>query len=438
MASVATQPEVGEAAMATRWPIGNDSAAVVVPPMVAAPSAQRPGMKFRRALGRRDLLSLAGMAGLVVLLHTVGVGLLIAWVVPEHLPIGGGHPVFTVGVGMLAYTFGVRHGFDADHIAAVDNTIRKLLADRAAASHERAGDQPRRRPLSVGFWFSLGHSTVVFLLAVLLAAGVKHLVGAASNDASVLHTVTGIIGPAVSGLFLWILGGLNLITLLGILRVFRQMRDGRCDDTELQRQLNNRGLMNRFLGGLARAVRKPWHIYPIGLLFGLGFDTATEVGLLVLAGGAAAMSPPFYAVLVLPVLFAAGMCLVDTADGVLMNAAYGWSFARPVRKVFYNLSITTISVVAALVIGTIELVGVLTDQAAITSGPFAWVSNINLDYAGYGIVGLFLAGWLIALGMWRYGHIEQRWSATAITPAATPVAPGQPGKSSVPQRHGRV
>jgi high-affinity nickel-transport protein len=164
-------------------------------------------------------------------------------------------------------------------------------------------------------------------------------------------------------------------------------------------------------------VRKAWHIYPIGVLFGLGFDTATEVGLLVLAGGAAAFNLPFYAILVLPILFAAGMCLADTVDGVFMNAAYGWAFAKPVRKVFYNLTITTISVLVALVIGTIELVGVLADQADITTGPLAWVAGINLDYAGYTIVGLFVLCWAIALAVWRLCDIENRWSPA---PAAQP------------------
>jgi nickel/cobalt transporter (NiCoT) family protein len=169
--------------------------------------------------------------------------------------------------------------------------------------------------------------------------------------------------------------------------------------------------MNRFLGGLTKSVRKPWHIYPIGVLFGLGFDTATEVGLLVIAGGAAAFNLPFYAILILPVLFAAGMCLMDTIDGVFMNFAYGWAFARPVRKVFYNITITAISVAVALIIGTIELIGVLANQADITSGPISAIASIPLDYAGYGIVGLFLVSWLIALAVWRYGRIEERWSA---------------------------
>jgi nickel/cobalt transporter (NiCoT) family protein len=251
----------------------------------------------------------------------------------------------------------------------------------------------------------------VFGLAVLLSLGVKGLAAPVENDNSTLHSVTGVIGASVSGVFLWVLGIINLAVLLGIVKVFREMRTGGFNEQQLEEQLNRRGLMNRLLNGLTKSVRKPRQIYPIGLLFGLGFDTATEVGLLVLAGGAAAFNLPFYAVLVLPILFAAGMCLADTVDGVFMNAAYSWAFAKPVRKVFYNITITAISVAVALIIGSIELLGVLADQAKINSGPIAAIAGINLDYAGYGIVALFLASWLAALLVWRLGRIEEKWSA---------------------------
>jgi nickel/cobalt transporter (NiCoT) family protein len=359
---------------------------------------------FRRSLTRRDWRSLTGMAAFIVLLHVVGFGVLFAFVVPQHFHLGGDHPVFTVGVGILAYTFGLRHAFDADHIAAVDNTTRKLIQDNTEAGEDR-------KPLSVGFWFSLGHSTIVFCLAFLLSVGVKTLAGQVENDGSALHSVTGVIGASVSGVFLWILGILNLVVLIGVIKVFRALRRGEYDEQKLEDQLNKRGFMNRFLGGLTKSVRKPWHIYPIGVLFGLGFDTATEVGLLVLAGGAAAFALPFYSILVLPILFAAGMCLMDTIDGVFMNYAYGWAFAKPVRKVFYNITITSISVAVALIIGTIELIGVLDDQAHITHGPLAAIGAIPLDYAGYGIVALFVLAWIAALAVWRFGRIEQRWSA---------------------------
>jgi high-affinity nickel-transport protein len=374
---------------------------------------------FWRSLHRRDWLSLGGMAGFILLLHVIGFGVLFGVVVPHHYQLGGNHPVFTVGVGLLAYTFGLRHAFDADHIAAVDNTTRKLMGDNA--DREANGTPPGevRKPLSVGFWFSLGHSTIVFALAFLLSVGVKALAGQVEDDSSGLHSVTGIIGASVSGTFLWILGILNLVALLGIIKVFREMRNGVYNEAELEAQLNKRGFMNRFLNGLTKSVRKPWHIYPIGVLFGLGFDTATEIGLLVLAGGAAAFNLPFYVILVLPILFAAGMCLMDTTDGVFMNAAYGWAYAKPVRKVFYNITITSISVLVALIIGTIELITVVADQAHITSGPLARIADVNLDYAGYAIVGLFVVSWMVAIATWHYGRIEQKWSADLVAhPAA--------------------
>ncbi|TGD87351.1 HoxN/HupN/NixA family nickel/cobalt transporter [Mycolicibacterium sp. CH28] len=360
-------------------------------------------MQFRRSLSRGDKSSLFAMYGFIVFLHAAGFITLFEFVVPNNYHLGGDHPVFTVGVGVLAYTLGLRHAFDADHIAAVDNTTRKLIADNLEAGADR-------KPLSVGFWFSLGHSTIVFALSFLLALGVKALVGPVEDEQSTLHTVTGMIGPSVSGIFLWILGILNLVALLGIIKVARELRRGRYDEAELEKHLDSRGFMNRFLGGLTKSVTKPRHIYPIGVLFGLGFDTATEVGLLVLAGGAAAFNLPFYAVLVLPILFAAGMCLMDTTDGVFMNYAYGWAFAKPVRKIFYNLTITSISVAVALIIGTIELVGVVANRLQIRSGPLAWVASINLGFVGYGIVALFVVSWLVALAVWRFGNIEARWS----------------------------
>jgi nickel/cobalt transporter (NiCoT) family protein len=367
--------------------------------------------RFRGSLTRRDWTSLGGMYGFIILLHVVGFGVLLGFVVPNHYELGGDHPVFSIGVGILAYTFGLRHAFDADHIAAVDNTTRKLMADNAEKEARGVARSEIRKPLSVGFWFSLVHSTIVFGLAFLLSVGVKALAGQVESDNSTLHSVTGVVGLSVSGVFLWVLGILNLVVLTGILKVAREMRTGRYDEAQLEDHLNKRGFMNRFLGGLTKSVRKAWHIYPIGVLFGLGFDTATEVGLLVLAGGAAAFNLPFYAILVLPILFAAGMCLMDTTDGVFMNAAYGWAFAKPVRKVFYNITITSISVAVALVIGTIELIGVFADQAKIDSGPLSAIASIPLDYAGYAIVAFFVLAWVTALAVWRFGRIEEKWSA---------------------------
>lgn len=367
-------------------------------PQPVPTGAPSPARRWRAALDRHDRRSLAGMLGFIALLHVLGFGVLVVLVAPAHYDLGASG-VFGIGIGVLAYTLGLRHAFDADHIAAIDNTTRKLLADGG------------RKPLSVGFWFSLGHSTVVFGLTFLLGLGVRALAGQIGDDDSTLHAVTGIIGSSVSGVFLWIIGLLNLVVLVGIVGVFRRMRRGEYSEAELEEHLAKRGLMNRFLGGLARSVRAPWHIYPIGFLFGLGFDTATEVTLLVLAGGAAAFALPFYAILVLPVLFAAGMSLLDTLDGVFMNVAYGWAFARPVRKVYYNITITALSVVVALVIGTIELVSVLVQETGTTSAPLVAVADIPLDEAGYGIVGLFVVAWLVALAVWQFGRVEQRWAA---------------------------
>ncbi len=199
----------------------------------SAPSFTARSVHFVRTLDRADKRSLAGMYAFIALLHVLGFGVLLAFVVPHHYRLGGNTPVYTVGVGLLAYTFGMRHAFDADHIAAVDNTTRKLLTDRAEQGH-------RHRPLSVGFWFSLGHSTIVFVLAFLLSVGVKALAGQVEDDASELHSVTGVIGASVSGVFLWVLGLLNLVALLGIIRVFRRMRHGDFDEAELEEHLNNR------------------------------------------------------------------------------------------------------------------------------------------------------------------------------------------------------
>lgn len=345
----------------------------------------------RRRLSPRDKSSLVGMCATIAALHLIGFGVLLAVVAPRHYALGGDHPVFTVGVGILAYTFGLRHAFDVDHIAAIDNTVRKLVDDAPAD----------RAPLSVGFWFALGHATVVFTLSFLLAAGTRALAGPLTDEGSALHVVTGVIGPSVSGIFLCAIGIINLAALVGIGRAIRDMRRGQYDDAELQRHLDSRGFINRFLGRLTRGVRKPWHIYPIGVLFGLGFDTATEVGLLVLAGGAAAFDMPFYVIMVLPVLFAAGMCLLDSTDGVFMNYAYRWAFATPSRKLFYNFTVTALSVAVALLIGGIELIGVLANRLGIDSGPLAAIAHVDLGYAGFAVVGVFVLAWVAAVAVRR-------------------------------------
>jgi nickel/cobalt transporter (NiCoT) family protein len=353
--------------------------------------------RIRRA-SRVEWRSIFAVGSFILLLHILGWGVLVAIVAPQQLQISSGQ-VLGIGLGLTAYTLGMRHAFDADHIAAIDNTTRKLMADG-------------QRPVSVGFWFSLGHSTIVFGLAALLAFGVRALAGQVGNDSSLLQQITGVVGTAVSGTFLYIIGIINLVILIGIIKVFRRMRRGAYDEESLEEQLNSRGFMNKILAGVTKTVRKPWQMYPIGVLFGLGFDTATEVGLLVLAGGAAAFALPWYAILTLPILFAAGMSLLDTIDGCFMNFAYGWAFARPVRKVYYNITVTGLSVAVALIIGSIELISILTEKTGITSGPLAAIANVNLDLVGYTIVALFGVTWVLAVIIWKYGRIEEKWSAS--------------------------
>ncbi len=376
-----------------------------------APTAGK--VSLRQALGSLDAgqrRTLAMMALVVIGLHVVGFLTLIFLVAPKHPHPGGAGPL-TVGIGLTAYTLGLRHAFDADHISAIDNTTRKLMAEG-------------NRPLSTGFWFSLGHSTIVFLLAFLLAIGVKSLSGPVSDHGSSLHLLAGWIGTLVSGGFLYVIAALNAVILVGIVNVFVEMRRGAYDEQALDERLNSRGLMNRFFGRMTRTVTKPSQLYPIGLLFGLGFDTASEVALLFLAAGAAGAGLPFYAILCLPVLFAAGMSLLDTIDGSFMNFAYGWAFSEPVRKVFYNITITGLSVIVALVIGTIELGGIVA-QHLNAQGPFwSWFENININELGVIIVGMFVLTWVVALSIWRFGHIEERWSAQIRTAGPLPPPPG--------------
>ncbi|MFH9060701.1 HoxN/HupN/NixA family nickel/cobalt transporter [Streptomyces coeruleorubidus] len=366
------------------------------PPLPVRAAAQRTARRrVRTSMTRQEWTRAAGMAAVIVALHVIGWFTLVAVVAPEHRAIGT--QTFGVGIGVTAYTLGMRHAFDADHIAAIDNTTRKLMGEG-------------QRPLSVGFWFSLGHSSVVFVLAFLLTLGVKTLARPVRDDGSALHDVTALIGTTVSGAFLYLIAAVNLVILAGIWKVFRGMRSGRYDEAALEEQLNNRGLMNRLLGRVMKSVSKPGHMYPLGLLFGLGFDTATEIALLVLAGSGAASGLPWYAILCLPVLFAAGMCLLDTIDGSFMNFAYGWAFSKPVRKVYYNLTITGLSVAVALLIGTVELLGLLVDGLGL-HGPFwDWISGLDLNVLGYVVVALFVATWVVALLVWRLARIEEKWT----------------------------
>jgi nickel/cobalt transporter (NiCoT) family protein len=371
--------------------------------MRGSPGASTVGRRARlkAALTPAEWRRAGALAAAILALHVVGFFILLALVVPHGYQLGDG--VFGLGVGITAYTLGMRHAFDADHIAAIDSTTRKFMSEG-------------RRPLSVGFFFSLGHSTIVFVLGALVTLGVRGIGGAVADDGSALHRATGIVGPAVSGTFLLLIGILNLIILVSVVRILRRVRRGDCDQGALDDGLHAGGLMSRCFGRATRAIGKPWHMYPLGCLFGLGFDTATEVALLVLAGGVAAGGLPFYAIICLPILFAAGMSLFDTIDGAFMNFAYGWAFSKPVRKLLYNLAVTGLSVAVALIIGSIEVLGVLADRLGLSGGVWHFVTTVDLNVVGYAIVALFAATWLVAIAIWRLGRIEERWAVGVREP----------------------
>lgn len=327
---------------------------------------------------------LVGLYGVVALLHGVGWGL--------YLHFAAHYPAL-IGLGFVAYLFGLRHAFDADHIAAIDDTVRYML-------------QNGKRPLGVGFFFSLGHSTVVVGLAIAIAVAAT----AVKRDLPQLQNVGGIVGTCVSGLFLWIIGLLNLLVLLDLLKVWQQAKAGVHSHLHLEALLAQRGLLNRlFRGRLQRLMNHSWQMYPLGLLFGLGFDTASEVGLLAMTAGASAGNLPIPAVLSLPILFAAGMTLMDTTDGVLMSKAYDWAFLNPVRKVFYNLTTTGLSIAVALVIGSTELLQVLINALRLRGGVYDVIARFDVASLGYLIVGLFLIAWGSSVAVWKFGWIDERY-----------------------------
>ena len=333
-------------------------------------------------LARPELVQVSLYAAAVLLLHVVGWGVTLVIVAPRY--------PFMLGFAGLAYSFGLRHAFDADHIGAIDNTTRKLMNGES-------------RPLGVGFFFSLGHSTVVFVmtLAVALAA---HFVTVALPR---LHEIGSLIGTTVSGLFLCAIGLMNLVLLVDVWRAFSALRRNQLDAQQVELQLGSPGWMNRWFGRVFRVVSRPSQMYWVGLLFGLGFDTATEVALLATAGAAASQALPLGAVLMLPVIFAAGMTLMDSADGFIMCGAYGWALANPLRKLFYNLTITGLSVAVALVVGGIELTSVVTDRVfGIHTGLAGAIQSIDLQTVGFLVVGLFIAAWAISLAVWHWGGFE--------------------------------
>jgi len=323
-----------------------------------------------------------------------------------------------IGLGILAYTLGLRHGVDADHICAIDNTTRKLL-------------QQGKRPYTVGTWFSLGHSTIVCAMLLGLVIASRFILSAYPTFAS----VGAVLGTAISGGFLYVIALINLLIFWEVYQIFRQLKRGTLDSKALEEQLNRRGFMNRYFGFLFKFVNEPWQIYPVGVLFGLGFDTATEVTLIAITVtvGTAAAGFPLWMIMVLPFLFTCGMVLTDTSDGLGMRYAYGWAFAKPIRKVYYNLTMTIISVLVAFVIGTIEVLGVLASELSWSGGPFGFWSTMNwlnnaagpygIDvwgYVGIGIVVMFVGCWLIAMAIYRW----KRYEEIGFGP---PAAPGPAG-----------
>jgi len=359
---------------------------VVVKPAERTPLAQM--------LTRDEWRRMAAMFGFILFLHLAGA--LLMWKATTGKYELSDGSLFGWGTAALAYTLGMRHAFDADHISAIDNTTRKLMSEG-------------KRPLAVGFFFSLGHSSVVAFLAILLNFGIKALGSQLKDDNSQLHHYTGLIGTTVSGTFLMLIAILNLMILVSIVGVFIQMRKGAYNEEELEKHLDSRGLLMRFFGPIARRIDASWKMYPLGILFGLGFDTATEIGLLVLAGSSVIAGLPWWAIISLPLFFAGGMSLLDTIDGSFMNFAYGWAFSKPVRKVYYNIIITGLSVAVALFVGGLELCQVFARQLNLTGGFWDYALAFNLNSAGYFIVGAFVVVWTVALLLWKYGKIEERW-----------------------------
>ncbi|WDF33239.1 HoxN/HupN/NixA family nickel/cobalt transporter [Arthrobacter agilis] len=343
--------------------------------------------------------SLWGMAAVILAVHLIGWGVFAVAVLPHSYQLGDGSMVFGLGLAVTAYVLGARHAFDPDHIAAIDNATRRLT-DAAVP------------PVSTGFWFALGHSSVVVAVVALVAAGFGGVSSQLSDDGSVLRQFAGLWGPLVSGCFLLLIGAVNLVSLAGILRSAKGLRSSTAAETELEQRLHERGIVSRFLAPVADRVDKPWKLYPLGMLFGLGLDTATTIALFVVAGGAVAVLP-WHVVMVLPVLFTAGMVLCDTLDGVMMSRVYQWAFDQPGRRVFYNVVVTSVSIVIAFVVAAVVLGGLASGLLGVDAGPIAWVGSLDLEHLGYVIVAIFLVAWLGAVAVWKLARYEERSTVPA-------------------------
>ncbi|WP_331728306.1 HoxN/HupN/NixA family nickel/cobalt transporter [Streptomyces sp. NBC_01176] len=333
-----------------------------------------------------------------IVLTTVGALAVLAYVVSAHR-FSVGTQVFGTGLGVTAYMLGVRHAFDADHIAAIDNTTRRFLAEGRPSN-------------SLGFWFALGHSSVVVALSLLTALGAR-LATRLTDDSSSARLALSVLGTSVSGLFLCLVGVLNLVALRRIAALYRSARRGDHDEERLSRALDDRGLLSRLLRRLTASTTRPWHMFPLGLLFGLGFDTATEVSLLVLSGAGATSGVPWWALMLLPLLFTCGMSLFDTLDGAFMSAAYRWAFDHPLRRIHYNLTTTGLSAAAALMVGAVNLATALSSRMPTVDRVLPWLADIDLNAVGYLIGGLFLVAWIFSALYWKVAGSPGRRHGTA-------------------------
>jgi high-affinity nickel-transport protein len=352
----------------------------------------------RNALSPAEWGRFGGMALVILVLNAGGWGIFLFAIEPHHFRYTG--LGVGLGVALTAWTLGARHAFDADHISAIDNTTRKLMSDG-------------KRPLGTGFFFALGHSTILVVVGVGLGIAARAVFGAVVNPSSGYEAIGGVIGTSLAAGFLYLIAALNVVVLAGIYKVFRGLRAGVLDEAELERQLQARGLMWRFFGRFMRSITKTWHMFVVGLVFGIGFDTATEVLLLAATAAAATSGLPWYAVLALPMLFSGGMTLFDTADGCFMNFAYGWAFARPARKVYYNMVITGLSVAVAFLIGSIEVISLLASELRVRGRFWEVVSDFDINRAGFIIAGLFVVVWAAAITYWKVGDLDRRWAPAA-------------------------
>ena len=366
------------------------------------PATTKPKLRQVLKFEREELPRLFGVLGTVVFLHILGWGLFAHFNSdPQYNQItDGSGALIYAGAGALAYGFGLRHAFDADHIVAIDDTTRIMLAKG-------------KKPLGVGLFFSLGHSTVVLALSV----GIAFAATKTSIFKDAFSSTGGTIGTSVSGFFLYLVGILNLVIMVGVLKAWKQAKSGKYSHEHLEQLLNDRSIMRRiFKGRFKKGFDHSYQLYPIGVLFGLGFDTATEVGLLALSATAAAgtvggVLPPL-AIIALPIIFAAGMSMMDALDGIFMTKAYSWAFTSPLRKIYYNLTTTGLSVFVALGIGTLQWISVASDNFGLAeTEPFKTITSIDLSSIGYFIVISFILAFAVSILIWKIGKYEERFGS---------------------------